>query len=142
VLELDWHEVEAADECSIQLVDGTPALFDFCTCMSARSQLPDRDDFQGLVAFNPRFKLTKDEMFIDAVHEIGHVLGLAHNPDDSSVMFSFGAQKPAWLDSADLDALALRHALRQGILGRHGKLNVLVRLPEHVADRHAWQPLP
>ena len=28
VLELDWHEVSSED-CSIQLVDGTPALFDF-----------------------------------------------------------------------------------------------------------------
>jgi hypothetical protein len=135
VLDLDWHEVDAPNECSMQLVDGTPSLFNFCTCMSARSQLPDRDDFQGLIAFNPRFKLSKEEMFIDSVHEIGHVFGLAHNPDDSSVMFSFGLQKPAWLDLSDLGALASRHALRPGILGRLGKSNVLVRLPEHLANR-------
>ena len=39
VIDLEWHETDSED-CSIQLVDGTPALFDFCACMSARSQLP------------------------------------------------------------------------------------------------------
>lgn len=135
IVDLDWHEVAAGDECSMQLVDGTPSLFNWCICMSARSQLPDRDDFQGWIAFNPRFKLSKDEMFLDSVHEIGHVLGLAHNPDESSVMFSFGLdEKSAWLDVADLDALALRHSLRPGILGPHGKMNVMVRLPQRFAE--------
>jgi hypothetical protein len=134
VVDLDWHEVNSED-CSMQLVDGTPALFDWCICMSARSQLPDREDFQGWIAFNPRFKLSKEEMFLDSVHEIGHVLGLAHNPDDSSVMFSFGVEKSAWLDVADLDALALRHVLRPGISGVHGKTHVPVKLPIRVADR-------
>src|ERR1700722_18831720 len=55
VLDLEWHEVSSED-CAIQLVDGTPALFNFCTCLTARSQIPDRPDFQGWIAFNPRFK--------------------------------------------------------------------------------------
>jgi hypothetical protein len=116
ILDLAWHEVDSED-CAIQLVDGTPALFDFCVCMSARSQLPDREPFQGWVAFNPRFKLTEREMFLDSVHEIGHLLGLTHNPRDSSVMFAYGGDKAAWLDTADLDALAARHQLRTQISG-------------------------
>jgi hypothetical protein len=131
VLDLDWHVVDSG-ECSIQLVDGTPPLFNWCICMSARSQLPDRADFQGWIAFNPRYKLSRDEMFLDSVHEIGHVLGLAHNPSDSSVMFSFGEQKSAWLDNSDLDALAVRHSLRPGIAGNH----VRVKPPTHITARY------
>jgi Matrixin len=111
VLDLEWHEVDS-QECAIQLVDGTPSLFNFCLCLSARSQFPDRPAFQGWIAFNPRLKLTKHEMFLDSVHEIGHLLGLPHNPDDSSVMFYFGLDKAASLDAADLDQLAARHQLR------------------------------
>ncbi len=135
ILDLDWHEVGAADECSMQLVDGTPSLFNWCVCMSARSQLPDRENFQGWIAFNPRYKLSKEGMFLDSVHEIGHVLGLAHNPDESSIMFSFGLdEESAWLDAADLDALALRHTLRPEIMGPTGRMNVIVRLPHRVAE--------
>jgi hypothetical protein len=114
VLDLDWHEVDS-DDCAIQLVDGSPALFNFCACMSARSQLPDRPAFQGWIAFNPRFELTKHEMFLDSVHEIGHLLGLPHNADDSSVMFSFGVEKPVSLDATDLDILSTRHLLRANL---------------------------
>jgi len=136
VLDLDWHEVGTTDECSMQLVDGTPSLFNWCVCMSARSQLPDREDFQGWIAFNPRYKLSRDAMFLDSVHEIGHVLGLAHNPDESSIMSSFGLdERSAWLDAADLDELALRHTLRPGIMGPHGRMNVIVRRPHRVAER-------
>ena len=141
VLDLEWHEASAADECSMQLLDGTPSLFNWCVCMSARSQLPDREGFQGWIAFNPRYKLSKDAMFLDSVHEIGHVLGLAHNPDESSIMYSFGDEERfAWLDQADLDALALRHALRPQILATRGKNSVMVRLPDHLAEhsRHGF----
>ncbi|HWF08254.1 MAG TPA: hypothetical protein VG297_07310, partial [Bryobacteraceae bacterium] len=59
------------------------------------------------------------------------VLGLAHNPDESSVMFSFGLDdKSAWLDAADLDALAARHSLRPEIRWLRGKMNVMVSLPQ------------
>lgn len=141
VLDLEWHEVNGDDACSMQLVDGTPSLFNWCVCMSARSQLPDRAGFQGWIAFNPRYKLSRDEMFLDAVHEIGHVLGLTHNPDESSVMSSFGRDDTsAWLDSADLDELAVRHALRPEISDPHDRTSVVVRLPRHVAE-HAQRIL-
>jgi Matrixin len=120
----------------MQLVDGTPSLFNWCVCMSARSQLPDREDFQGWIAFNPRFKLSKDGMFLDSVHEIGHVFGLSHNADQSSIMSTFGRdERPAWLDAADLDELAGRHTLRPGIIGPGSRMNVIVRLPHRIAER-------
>ena len=111
VLDLEWHETDSED-CAIQLVDGAPALFDFCTCMSARSHLPDRTAFEGWIAFNPRLKLTEQQMFLDSVHEIGHLLGLPHNPSAASVMSSFGDEDSASLDATDLDHLAARHQLR------------------------------
>ena len=125
VLDLDWHEVDS-DDCAIQLVDGTPSVFDFCSCLSARSQLPDRPAFQGWIAFNPRLKLTRQEMFLDAVHEIGHLLGLTHNPNDSSVMFAFELDKAALLDAVDLAALASRHQLRPDLAFTKGGVRVTV----------------
>jgi hypothetical protein len=119
VLDLDWHQVDSQD-CAVQLVDGTPSLFDFCRCMSARSQLPDRPSFQGWIAFNPRLKLNRHEMFLDSVHEIGHLLGLPHNASDQSVMFAFGNGKASFLDRADLRLLAARHQLRPRILAENG----------------------
>ncbi len=114
VLDIDWHE-EASDDCAIQVVDGTPSLFDFCMCLSARAQSPDQPAFQGWIAFNPRMKLSKEEMFLDSVHEIGHLLGLQHNPNETSVMFYFGMEKVVSLDAADLRSLSMRHQLRQSL---------------------------
>ena len=70
---------------------------------------------QGWVAFNPGSKLTEYEMFTISVHEIGHLLGLPHNPSGSSLMFSFALDDSVSLNAADLDALAGRHKLRAGI---------------------------
>jgi hypothetical protein len=119
VVDLEWHNEDSQD-CSIHLVDGTPALFDWCACTSARSQLPDRPLFQGLVAFNPQMTLSKDEMFLDSVHEIGHLLGLSHNSSESSIMFYFGLSKFEWVESSDLNVLSSKHALKPGFVREHG----------------------
>lgn len=135
VLDLDWHQVDSQD-CAIQLVDGTPALFDFCTCMSARSQIPGRPAFQGWIAFNPRMPLTKQQMFLDSVHEIGHLLGLPHNPSDSSVMFHFGVDKIPSLDATDLGILATRHQLRPRILSPKGGMKEIRVIEPKQAGAH------
>jgi hypothetical protein len=135
VLDLDWHQVNSTD-CALQLVDGTPSIFNWCACISARSQLPDRPAFEGWIAFNPRQKLSKQEMFLDSVHEIGHILGLAHNPSDSSVMYFFGVDKTASLDTADLNALASKHTLRPGIFANSAVKNIPVIAPARSARWH------
>jgi hypothetical protein len=133
VLDLQWHKVDSQD-CAIELVDGTPDLFD-SACVSARSQFPDRPEFQGWIAFNPVSKLTEQQMFVVSVHEIGHLFGLRHSPRGSSVMFFLALDEPLSLDAADLDALASLHKLRAGIFEkialprsrRQGRLRAIAR---------------
>ncbi len=127
VLDIDWHETDS-DDCAIELVDGTPALFDIagdCGCAIARAQYPDRADFEGWIAFNPEPKFTRQEMFRNSVHELGHLFGLGHNPDSSSVMFFSDFDQLVSLDSADLAALAARHKLRANV-ARTGVTTVYV----------------
>ncbi len=83
-------------------------------------------------------KLTKHQMFLDSVHEIGHLLGLPHNPDETSVMFSFGLEKGASLDAADLDILAARHQLRAQISSQHRGMKE-IRVTEPVT-KHGHSP--
>jgi hypothetical protein len=137
VLDLAWHKVNS-QHCSIELVDGTPELFDRCACISARSQFPDRPGFEGWIAFNPGLKLNKQEMFLDSVHELGHLLGLPHNPSSLSVMFFFGLDKAASLDGADLDALAVRHKLRADLFEKGGMTEARVRVPSPPAAGRGW----
>ncbi len=113
VVDFDWHE-ENSDACAVQLVDGAKNLFE-TPGVAARAQNPDKTGFEGWVAFNPAARLTEHEMFIISVHEIGHLLGLEHNSDGSSVMYFFDLDDLACLDAADLKALGDRHTLRTGV---------------------------
>ncbi len=133
VLDIDWHEV-VSEDCSVQLVDGTPEVFAFggaCSCAVARSQFPEESDFEGWVAFNPLLDSSPEEMFRVAVHEIGHLFGLHHNPDASSVMFFSDFGQTVSLDRADLQALAAHHRLRRGSNERqHQNSIVPISLPK------------
>lgn len=109
VLDMEWHE-DDSHGCAIQIVDGRPDLF--IPVEIARAQLPNRRGFQGRIAFNPAASLPASEQFFVAVHELGHLLGLPHNPSASSIMFYLNVDEPFVLDKADLTALAAIHKLR------------------------------
>jgi hypothetical protein len=110
VLDLNWHE-DDSQNCSIQLIDGARQLFQPAT-IAARSQLPDRLDFDGCIAFNPGQALNPAELYQISLHEIGHVLGLRHSLNSNSIMYSFNLEGQDWLDLTDLAELAAHHKLR------------------------------
>lgn len=111
ILDMEWHEEDSRD-CSIQIVDGEPGLFP--SAEVARAQFPGRPAFQGWIAFNPKKDLPRSERYLVAVHELGHLLGLAHNPSARSVMYYLCLEGAVLLDAADLAALAAHHRLRAG----------------------------
>ena len=107
--------------CSMQLVDGERKLFQ-PSAVVARSQLPDRLNFQGWIAFNPAQTLSETDLYRISVHEIGHMLGLQHSFNSTSVMYGLDLDGVEWLDPADLAALAAHHKLRIASLNKPIKL--------------------
>jgi hypothetical protein len=109
ILEMNWHQ-EDSRACAIEALDGDRDLFK--PGEVARSQFPGLPVYQGWIAFNPTVSLPANELFLTAVHELGHLLGLPHSSNASSVMYFLALDGPVFLDSADLAALATRHRLR------------------------------
>lgn len=109
IIDMSWHE-DRTSSCSLELVDGTPAILQHAVV--ARAQFVEWQNFEGWIAFDPRAPLTKTEMYVTAVHEIGHMLGLRHNPNPNSVMYYIDLEGPEVLDSNDLTSLAAHHKLR------------------------------
>ena len=110
IVDLSWHEDDSED-CALQLVDGEKTLFE-TQAIAARSQLPDRPDFQGWIAFNPRNQLSKIDLYRVSIHEIGHLLGLQHSTSPHSVMYGFELDDQDWLDTTDIAVLSAHHKLR------------------------------
>jgi hypothetical protein len=110
ILDLAWHE-DDTQNCSIQLIDGDRELF-HPALVAARSQMPDRLDFRGLIAFNPAQKLDEADLYRISVHEIGHIFGLQHSQKATSVMYFLDLDGLELLDPTDLAALARLHKLR------------------------------
>ena len=109
IVDMSWYE-DSSSSCALQLVDGTPDILKDATV--ARSQFTEWSNFQGWIAFDPRAPLTKTEMYLTSVHEIGHLLGLKHNSNPNSVMYYLDLRERELLDVSDLAALAAHHKLR------------------------------
>jgi hypothetical protein len=109
IIDMKWHPTENRN-CAMQVLDGSPRLFE--PAQVARAQFPAARSFQGWIAFNPEVSLSRAELFITAVHEIGHLLGLPHSTNASSVMYFLRLDGPVFVDRADFEVLATRHKLR------------------------------
>jgi hypothetical protein len=116
IVDFEWHEDETQN-CSILLADGARELFQPVNIV-ARSQFPDRLDFQGWIAFNPAQPLSESELYRISIHEIGHMLGLQHSSSAMSVMYGLDLEGLSWLDPADLAALARHHKLRLAVFDK------------------------
>ncbi|MBV9084813.1 MAG: matrixin family metalloprotease [Acidobacteriaceae bacterium] len=114
VLDMSYRE-DASSACALALVDGTPALLNEAQTV-ARAQFTDLPNFQGWIAFDAHASeyMSADEIYATAVHELGHIFGLRHNPRASSVMYYLDCDGTSQLDETDLQALATRHAVRPG----------------------------
>jgi len=113
VLDMDWHD-DDTDNCAIELVDGDKVLFEAGPdSLAARSQFPDRLNFQGWIVFNPAIRLDKTELYRISVHEIGHMLGLHHSASATSIMYNLELPGPVLLDADDMASLATHHKLRR-----------------------------
>lgn len=109
IIDMTWYE-DGTSSCALELVDGTPAILQ--NAVVARAQFAEWQNFEGWIAFDPRAPLTKTEMYLTAIHEIGHMLGLRHNPNPNSVMYYIDLEGKEVLDAYDLTALAVHHRLR------------------------------
>ena len=109
IVDMDWYDDDTSS-CSINVVDGTPEIF--VNAVIARSQFTEWDNFQGWVAFDGRAPLSKQDLYLTSAHEIGHLLGLKHNPSASSIMYFLDLDGTEVVDADDLAALALHHKLR------------------------------
>jgi hypothetical protein len=109
VIDMRWH-AESSSRCSLQLFDGQSELFEDSTV--AKAHPVEVNEFSAWVAFNPKAPLTNQELYLTAVHEIGHLLGLRHNPNIFSVMYYTNGVEATLLDQTDLRALSELHKLR------------------------------
>lgn len=125
VVDMSWH-VDPSSSCAVQLVDGTPEILKDATV--ARAQFTEWNNFQGWIAFDQKAPLTRSEMFLTSVHEIGHLLGLKHNPNPDSVMYYLDLRDRELLDTSDLSALAVHHRLRTAELQKTIRIHRLANI--------------
>ena len=111
LLDAEFYD-EQSPSCAIAVVEGSKALLKE-TNVVARAQFPDRPKFHGWVAVDSKASayLSDSEAVAIWIHEIGHLLGLRHNPSAASLMF-YIVYATNELDSADLRALASLHSFR------------------------------
>lgn len=115
VLAANLHEDKDLNTCAVRIIEGGPNILDHTVV--ARSQIPDWTGFQGKIAVSPEAAkhMSRSEMYGTAVHEIGHILGLKHNPSCGSVMYFLNVDGSDALDRDDILELRKHHQLRPAV---------------------------
>ena len=115
VLVANFHEETDLSACAIRVINGDRNIFQ--NGIVARAQVPEWADFRGKIAVRPAManELSSMEIYGVAVHELGHLLGLRHNPSPESVMYFLNVNGDEVLDITDLVALSRHHKVRPSI---------------------------
>jgi Matrixin len=115
VLAANFHEEADLSACAVRIVDGDRGILNHG--IVARSQNMERSDFRGKIAVDSAAakKLSEAEIYGIAVHELGHMLGLKHNPSSGSIMYYLNISGKEVVESQDIAALSRRHELRPNI---------------------------
>ena len=115
VLTANLHEDKDLNTCAVRIIEGGPDILDHTVV--ARSHIPDWADFQGKIAVSSEAAkhMSRSEMYGTAIHEVGHILGLKHNPSCRSVMYFLNVNGSEALDHEDILELRKHHQLRPAI---------------------------
>src|SRR5580658_2150577 len=87
VLDVNFHEENNINACALRITDGPLGMF--ADGHTAFAQFTDLDGFEAKIVVLPQVPLSPAGKFVNAVHEIGHIVDLKHNPDPKSVMYPF-----------------------------------------------------
>ena len=85
VLDVNFHEEKSINACALRITDGPVVMF--AGGHTAFAQFTDLDGFEAKIVVLPQAPLSPAGKFVNAVHEIGHIVDLRHNPDPVSVMY-------------------------------------------------------
>ena len=116
ILGMTWYKEDDPRACAIGVVDGLPDLFN--DGPAAKAQFADWTGFEGLIAFDPRAveTLMPQEMYLLAVHELGHLWGIdKHSKNIHSIMYFQNPNPSMVLDRDDLTRLCAHHTLPTGV---------------------------
>jgi hypothetical protein len=128
VLAVNFHEESNLGACVVRVIEGDRSILH--DGIVARAQIPEWRDFRGKIAVRPDManQLRSTDIYGIAVHELGHLLGLRHNPRPESVMYFLDVNGDEVLDINDLVALSRHHQVRPSIFSA-GYLSIQVFEP-------------
>jgi hypothetical protein len=85
VLDVNFYEEKNINACALRITDGPLGMF--ADGHTAFAQFTDLDGFEAKIVVLPQVHLSPAGKFVNAVHEIGHIVDLRHNSDPVSVMY-------------------------------------------------------